>query len=182
MVTPGIIPAFAGNTDPSRHRSTRSRDHPRIRGEHSRLHLVLNRRPGSSPHSRGTPSRCQWMFSIPGIIPAFAGNTIMRWIRRNIGRDHPRIRGEHPEESSQEASGRGSSPHSRGTRVLRPWRDDRHGIIPAFAGNTRPVNAKITLTKDHPRIRGEHSTAALCSRCCPGSSPHSRGTHFRLDW
>ena len=136
MVTPGIIPAFAGNTDPSRHRSTRSRDHPRIRGEHSRLHLVLNRRPGSSPHSRGTPSRCQWMFSIPGIIPAFAGNTVPLSMDVFNPWDHPRIRGEHYYEMDPAQYRAGSSPHSRGTprRIFSGgvWQ----GIIPAFAGNT----------------------------------------------
>jgi len=31
----------------------------------------------------------------PGIIPAFAGNTIIRCTRHPATRDHPRIRGEH---------------------------------------------------------------------------------------
>ena len=90
----------------------RNRDHPRIRGEHCLVVLILSgnagstRAPpalhklgkGSSPHARGTPTR-----TAP---------------RRACSRDHPRIRGEH-----------------------RGHEDDRPagpGIIPAYAGNTYP--------------------------------------------
>ena len=134
----GIIPAYAGSTAlvippitasagssphtrgarsrgcPAR---CRARDHPRIRGEHSRFSFV----------------RCCG----GGIIPAYAGSTLadpgafevsagssphtrgaLRW---DVGgaldaEDHPRIRGEHPA--------------SLYVVVSKP------GIIPAYAGST----------------------------------------------
>ena len=49
------------------------------------------------------------------------------------------------------------------------------GIIPAYAGST-PCDAIYTPTEmDHPRIRGEHSTAMAQPVPSPGSSPHTRG-------
>ena len=114
----GIIPAYAGSTwnalrdgtstvGSSPHtrgaRATRCsldglcRDHPRIRGEHDSV--LRKQRQGD------------------GIIPAYAGSTMMssgrtpprqgssphtrgaprrRLTRSGLGRDHPRIRGEHP--------------------------------------------------------------------------------------
>ena len=134
----GIIPAYAGNTNTtinsyvqklgssphtrgthptSAPRAARSRDHPRIRGEHLRL---LE----SRPHVRG-------------IIPAYAGNTDKgeadpgidmgssphtrgtppaAWVTPTSRRDHPRIRGEHDPVDLRAVG--------------------EVGIIPAYAGNT----------------------------------------------
>ena len=51
-----IIPAYAGNTFRPRPYSTRSRDHPRICGEHIANKTYRVSEEGSSPHMRGTPS------------------------------------------------------------------------------------------------------------------------------
>ena len=162
----GIIPAYAGNTlrfpfvfSPTRGSSphtrgtleqdhpiiSRVKDQPRIRGEHCP-------RPQAGVHR-------------PGIIPAYAGNTRhvvvipleqagssphTRGTRPHrcrtcrTARDHPRIRGE----------------HRRRPRRPSSWA----GIIPAYAGNTRRVDASEVYL--------------------PGSSPHTRGTRHvvgRLD-
>ena len=50
----GIIPACAGNTTPEPPSSERSRDHPRMRGEHGAPHDQRADTQGSSPHARGT--------------------------------------------------------------------------------------------------------------------------------
>ena len=49
----GIIPACAGSTRRSERVKTRSRDHPRMRGEHRRNRVTLRPTLGSSPHARG---------------------------------------------------------------------------------------------------------------------------------
>ena len=154
----GIIPAYAGNTEAyynstvkgmgssphtrgtlriSARSGGRSGDHPRIRGEH--VHPIR------SPDVRF------------GIIPAYAGNTIVTskmtsselgssphtrgtptgsWCCWPARWDHPRIRGEH-------------------ARTLR-CNPVGGGIIPAYAGNTNEQFSSIVGR--------------------PGSSPHSRGT------
>ena len=93
---PWIIPAYAGSTPCRCHKidwpcgssphtrgapasmdrsSARSRDHPRIRGEHYFKTLTAYSTTGSSPHTRGALSH-----RAPGSA----------WVK-----DHPRIRGEH---------------------------------------------------------------------------------------
>ena len=76
------------------------------------------------------------MVPADGIIPAYAGSTMVLDVGSNTFRDHPRIRGEH--ETMQDASAMftGSSPHTRGARNLRQQLPARIGIIPAYAGST----------------------------------------------
>ena len=136
----------------------KSKDHPRIRGEHPvSLHSPFLP-PGSSPHSRGTPTLEQLKASGLGIIPAFAGNTSVVCHGLHCRRDHPRIRGEHFSLPRSQLLAPGSSPHSRGTPKRAGYKDRSARIIPAFAGNTFWNNSEITVSKDHPRIRGEHKT------------------------
>ena len=75
VATPGIIPALAGNTAPSRAVIAALRDHPRSRGEYSSNILLLLRHKGSSPLSRGIRGRATAPTVGVGIIPALAGNT-----------------------------------------------------------------------------------------------------------
>ena len=54
----GIIPAYAGNTSAARSHRIRSRDHPRVCGEHKRSTSMKTVPSGSSPRMRGTrPNR-----------------------------------------------------------------------------------------------------------------------------
>ena len=91
----GIIPAYAGNTPQAETSSARSRDHPRVCGEHCRgvPADLLGR--GSSPRMRGTRIVSVSRPDKPGIIPAYAGNTVRLMRDRPNGRDHPRVCGEH---------------------------------------------------------------------------------------
>ena len=134
---------------------------------------------GSSPHTRGTPTRTGLFLSRSGIIPAYAGNTVPSWPFPVGHRDHPRIRGEHmlaacalrvasgssphtrgtPHQRRPDLPLRGSSPHTRGTLDRQSHGGPRDGIIPAYAGNTY-----LTL---------------LALVAVPGSSPHTRGTRTR---
>ena len=51
----GIIPACAGSTSATSSKSRRTRDHPRMCGEHSSAPSAVLSRSGSSPHVRGAP-------------------------------------------------------------------------------------------------------------------------------
>ena len=91
----GIIPAYAGSTSALRSSIMVLADHPRIRGEHTYMPEAGFPVVGSSPHTRGAPTVARRTFLRRGIIPAYAGSTI---IFRSIAAfevDHPRIRGEH---------------------------------------------------------------------------------------
>ena len=112
----GIIPACAGNTPPAPSRPAPWGDYPRMRGEHVHGAGLRGSTAGSSPHARGARVSVSTGLVGLGIIPACAGSTRCLQRRPSIGRDHPRMRGEHPS---------GSIPSTVQT-----------GIIPACAGST----------------------------------------------
>ena len=96
-----------------------------------------------------------------GIIPAYAGSTVLR-----AGHDvtSPGIAG-------------GSSPHTRGAREIGGDDGTSSGIIPAYAGSTGRAGPGPTHVRDHPRIRGEHPDDLKILVAKKGSSPHTRGAH-----
>ena len=146
-----------------------------MRGEHSSHAITSSRVGGSSPHARGAPPPLHAPDPGRGIIPACAGSTPSRPILTGTVRDHPRMRGEHRLACSTPIERQGSSPHARGAlergRHRRNWR----GIIPACAGSTARAPWCNWRLRDHPRMRGEH-TSRLCSLWQSlGSSPHARG-------
>ena len=153
----GIIPAYAGNTSNIRLRVPPHRDHPRVCGEHLTTGYRLGKIRGSSPRMRGTPAQNQYPKHVPGIIPAYAGNTDGREKANGQTGDHPRVCGEHGRVSLTVAIGRGSSPRMRGTPVAYERVTALGGIIPAYAGNTMYDKALDVDCKDHPRVCGEHT-------------------------
>ena len=72
----GIIPAYAGNTPQAERPEPTRRDHPRVCGEHGVVREPICRKTGSSPRMRGTPHPVGSGRPHPGIIPAYAGNTM----------------------------------------------------------------------------------------------------------
>ena len=87
----------------------------------------------------------------------------------------PRIRGEHEDKRYADWDRAGSSPHTRGARAHRLLKPSGVCIIPAYAGSTTSSPTRWRRPKDHPRIRGEHSSWSLTPFTISGSSPHTRG-------
>ncbi len=71
----------------------------------------------------------------------------------------------------------GSSPPARGARAPTRNRPRPRRIIPACAGSTARCSPTRRLPRDHPRLRGEHSTITRAARNAWGSSPPARGAH-----
>ena len=69
----------------------------------------------------------------------------------------------------------GSSPLSRGIRILGAMLTGLLRIIPALAGNTSWLTARANRYSDHPRSRGEYFEASFKIAGNMGSSPLSRG-------
>ena len=174
---PRIIPAYAGSTRRPSGLRRRGADHPRIRGEHTKHPRPAGLVWGSSPHTRGAlHGGCRDSLR-RRIIPAYAGSTTRKTLTRADPADHPRIRGEHRPRPLGIAVWLGSSPHTRGARFLFSNRSKSGWIIPAYAGSTRGRRRRGGSTRDHPRIRGEHSPRRSRRRTPRGSSPHTRGAH-----
>ena len=201
-VVDGIIPAYAGSTPRWLARRTRSPDHPRIRGEHSVSARNCATVLGSSPHTRGARTCMADTPEEDGIIPAYAGSTQQNYSKLFTSPDHPRIRGEHGHLEIVVYPVEGSSPHTRGARLRVPCAGIDVGIIPAYAGSTKPSLTKPIkpagssphtrgaprrpqrgrgTRPDHPRIRGEHPRKAIVCPSKEGSSPHTRGARHHPD-
>ena len=155
----------------------RSRDHPRIRGEHPAVLAQHSCGLGSSPHTRGARRAGSRRSGRVRIIPAYAGSTGRSQEVARPAEDHPRIRGEHGSADPRQDSEGGSSPHTRGARFLSASLRRIPGIIPAYAGSTRLIISTFHSSADHPRIRGEHCPASRKRPRSTGSSPHTRGAH-----
>ena len=171
----GIIPACAGSTPGVSASSRPRKDHPRMRGEHSRRASATSRRVGSSPHARGA-HRARYLAEAPaGIIPACAGSTAAYSMATSVFWDHPRMRGEHTVAIDPKDDWEGSSPHARGAPRGHAGNAERRGIIPACAGSTSSKSRAATGIRDHPRMRGEHPDGTRVAFTLGGSSPHARG-------
>ena len=177
----GIIPAYAGNTNPLIRLCAFSWDHPRVCGEHACSIASATSSSGSSPRMRGTRVVKVWILRAAGIIPAYAGNTSPVLRRCFWPRDHPRVCGEHLPITLPKHVRQGSSPRMRGTPIILPLTVFIHGIIPAYAGNTQNKSIVFVQRRDHPRVCGEHlARLSSCSRSS-GSSPRMRGTRRLRD-
>ena len=110
-----------------------------------------------------------------GIIPACAGSTVPAGRISPSCRDHPRMCGEHRTSWPNCEAKAGSSPHVRGAQFRGESVDHLVGIIPACAGSTSLALRLPPLTKDHPRMCGEHAWAFSLTSSKSGSSPHVRG-------
>ena len=130
---------------------------------------------GSSPHVRGARGQGCPLSGIDGIIPACAGSTGGTTHHRQSTGDHPRMCGENEPSGHGHTHLLGSSPHVRGARGRRCGSGVRLGIIPACAGSTDCAQMACRMSRDHPRMCGEHSRACIMTPKPQGSSPHVRG-------
>ena len=177
---PRLIPAHAGKTSwrPAC-RSPRTA-HPRSRGENARYVSPQASSDGSSPLTRGKPSRRKTPTLNTGLIPAHAGKTVASWRIRQAARAHPRSRGENYRPGHCEHRCDGSSPLTRGKRFGVEVAAVGGGLIPAHAGKTPPARAAYLPGRAHPRSRGENASASCAYPSTPGSSPLTRGKRQRV--
>ena len=152
-----LIPAHAGKTSEMVCGPYRAPAHPRSRGENDDGHLKIERRHGSSPLTRGKPLASLSGCEIERLIPAHAGKTA--WLPACPGHDpaHPRSRGENTVAALALHGNAGSSPLTRGKRLI--------------------VDRATWAALAHPRSRGENSVQAAARQRLSGSSPLTRGKH-----
>ena len=156
----GIIPACAGSTTCVQIGVNRKWDHPRMCGEHGASCYQRLFTAGSSPHVRGARGLLLPRGIVLGIIPACAGSTSYLAAIFHLPRDHPRMCGEHRNIIACICVSLGSSPHVRGAQKHCRHRRGVPGIIPACAGSTSTPTTRNPTQWDHPRMCGEHSSAA----------------------
>ena len=151
----GLIPAHAGKTSLSR----------------SGLVAAW----GSSPLTRGKLARNRRLIVQRRLIPAHAGKTAPRCGVLDVGRAHPRSRGENRISHGSCAAEQGSSPLTRGKPAVGVGVGIVEGLIPAHAGKTGPHTRRLATVRAHPRSRGENPDNAASTPGEVGSSPLTRG-------
>ncbi len=192
-----ITPAHAGSTGDSAHGGSRSRDHPRSRGEHVSSRWAVRCGRGSPPLTRGARVEQMGREVRSGITPAHAGSTRAAGPVRRRRRDHPRSRGEHAPPGAHVPHVTGSPPLTRGAHDAIGILSAASRITPAHAGSTHSCRMRSTLIEGSPPLtrgalpdRGQHlvvvgitpahAGSTRPSSMTPGMSrdhPRSRGEH-----
>ena len=149
--------------------------HPRSRGENAFHPAIGYTQTGSSPLTRGKPSRGDRPRARCGLIPAHAGKTMRRARIRSSMRAHPRSRGENAALGLVEDAETGSSPLTRGKLPLDSDEGACGGLIPAHAGKTSRRPGGPQRSAAHPRSRGENEVGDVRQGARGGSSPLTRG-------
>ena len=138
--------------------------------------MIESKNPGgSSPLTRGQRRLRFGRSSAFGLIPAHAGKTPTSCSAPADTEAHPRSRGENSERASRAIHSAGSSPLTRGKRVVVNGQIASQGLIPAHAGKTRRRAPSRWACRAHPRSRGENDTDCPMSFSFRGSSPLTRG-------
>ena len=174
-----ITPACAGKRLVPAIRGRDRRDHPRMRGEKQPLDGDIPDDVGSPPHARGKDYGVRRIGRPRGITPACAGKRRALVVRQAIAWDHPRMRGEKALPPSTPLLDSGSPPHARGKAAYHDGNGGRNRITPACAGKRRAMRTTASLTRDHPRMRGEKIAKCSLSKKHEGSPPHARGKALR---
>ena len=171
-------------------------EHPRIRGENNRRSAPNGRTRGTSPHTRGKLEKAERNVKKARNIPAYAGKTWGRGGLIGLQEEHPRIRGENAQIEDHHVHIDGTSPHTRGKRMVAVTGEGYARNIPAYAGKTDPMDiwhtreagtsphtrgkpppntSTANRLTEHPRIRGENPRPWQPSRRPAGNIPAYAG-------
>ena len=149
--------------------------HPRLRGADSLRALNESFTEGSSPLTRGGLRASALASTLCGLIPAYAGRTYLDPPYLPRTRAHPRLRGADLARWLMSCAAWGSSPLTRGGRIVGDWVSLRPGLIPAYAGRTVKWWQIVATCGAHPRLRGADILLMWRFGAVWGSSPLTRG-------
>ena len=171
----GLIPAHAGKT-PSFMASAKGwRAHPRSHGENIFVALYENNETGSSPLTRGKLTPEILRIRRDRLIPTNARKTATHRPGTRNGRAHSRSRGDNFWILPLAPGIAGSSPLTRGKRILGQGDTLSDGLIPTHAGKTSASPYGTARKWAHPHSYGENGFIQVASPANEGSSPLTRG-------
>ena len=174
----GITPACAGKSENGGENVATLQDHPRVCGEKRSVRVHHQGGGGSPPRVRGKAQLTFKQVYVVGITPACAGKSEAGVAIRQVGQDHPRVRGEKPPPTTTSTPHRGSPPRARGKASTR-WRKVMSmRITPACAGKRTATTKKSRTKLDHPRVRGEKLSEHHMERRQREDHPRVRGEKF----
>ncbi len=132
----GTDPACAGTTHRRPPQRRRQGDQPRLRGDDSRISVLLIVVTGPTPPARGRPPRQRPGGTKTRTNPACAGTTTGPTSARLARADQPRLRGDDDAAFGALADGAGPTPPARGRPGGRAAAAGGRGTNPACAGTT----------------------------------------------
>ena len=109
------------------------------------------------------------------ITPAYAGKSRCNLPSTAPWKDHPRVCGEKPLQSSVNCTMEGSPPRMRGKVLVHLCGKLFPGITPAYAGKSQSPEYRCPSQGDHPRVCGEKQAAVALPQPVLGSPPRMRG-------
>ncbi len=130
----GTTPAGAGTTRPRATRTSRTTDHPRVRGDDSSVRCAICALIGPLPCVRGRFEAKGWTSLKSGTTPACAGTIERSTARRPPPADHPRVCGDDYVRSRAPGLMGGPPPRVRGRSSGQLLRHLVGGTTPACAG------------------------------------------------
>ena len=177
---PGNTPACAGITAAPSRGCSPSPEHPRVRGDHHFGALTRTAIDGTPPRARGSPRTRFGSSRRTRNTPACAGITHGPAPGGRTRGEHPRVRGDHFRGAECQLDLAGTPPRARGSRSsntrwpTRPWN------TPACAGITPPVALHGGTAREHPRVRGDHTSTTRRTGSPRGTPPRARDHYFSL--
>ena len=136
---------------------------------------------GLSPHGRGKRQRELPRWHISGSIPARAGETAAKFLKKAREEVYPRTGGGNVSAMVRRSCSGGLSPHGRGKRMGQGHSGGDSGSIPARAGETNPVEYAGGFGEVYPRTGGGNGIVSNPAAAIAGLSPHGRGKRGRRD-
>ena len=130
---------------------------------------------GLSPRGRGKRGCIPGIHARRGSIPAWAGETVLRWRLDPTAGVYPRVGGGNRHFRKSIRTSAGLSPRGRGKLVGKELVGVHLGSIPAWAGETGYGMAFHRLRRVYPRVGGGNVYAIVHALCCWGLSPRGRG-------
>ena len=175
-ISPGSIPADAGEPELQAARLGRLRVDPRGRGGAYVADPNRWTPTGRSPRTRGSrPCRADLELG-PGSIPADAGEPAAAERPARVPRVDPRGRGGAAPAASIRSAGRGRSPRTRGSLAVVLEQRLGAGSIPADAGEPRGSLPRVRPHRVDPRGRGGAYPNSAAKSAKLGRSPRTRGS------
>ena len=167
-------PAYAGITCKGFVDLSRTRDHPRLRGNYILSAYAFPSSVGSPPLTRELRTTITTDKHCRRITPAYAGTTYKQAWWGYKAWDHPRLRGNYSCFFIYVLADSGSYPLTR-ELLHKFYKWFCHlGITTAYAGTTPSIVQWFCHNRDHPRLRGNYYAFSFMLRCSPGSPPLTR--------
>jgi len=147
-----------------------------MRGDPPLYTLRLHIQPRSTPHARGSTLPTMSKISILSVYPACAGIHLASQAIPITFLSLPRMRGDPPVCRHAFAPHPRSTPHARGSTVIRKRRSRLQRVYPACAGIHLPREIRMAEIRGLPRMRGDPPVCRHAFAPHPRSTPHARGS------